>query len=419
MNIKLKTKNCLFALFFLTVSSCLVMAEEHGHGHDEEGHEDHEESKKGPRGGRLLVKDDYALEVTIFEDGVPPEFRVFLYEDGKILPPGSASVEIVLTRFGGVKQTFKFSPKEEFLVSDAEVTEPHSFDVLVKAKFKDTETSWEYESYEGRTVFSATALKAASLSIDVAGPQKISNNFAVYGRILPNEDRTAHISARFPGLLKEVRKKLGDLVKKGEVLAVIESNQSLQPYEIKALSDGEVVAKHGALGEFVGESDELFTVTDLSTVWADFQVYRDEFGAILKGEKIKINIGAGQASIEATVSYVSPLTDETTQSKLIRAEIPNSSGSLRPGLFVSGELTASEVQVPLAVRVEAIQTFRDWKVVYLTNGHIFQAIPVELGRKDSHYIEVLSGIKAGDKYASENSFIVKADVEKSGASHDH
>jgi cobalt-zinc-cadmium efflux system membrane fusion protein len=84
-----------------------------------------------------------------------------------------------------------------------------------------------------------------------------------------------------------------------------------------------------------------------------------------------------------------------------------------------GSLSSDMREVPLAVRREAIQTFRDWNVVYLTDGHTFQAIPVELGRRDANYVEVLSGLSIGDRYVARNSFIVKADIEKSGATHDH
>jgi RND family efflux transporter MFP subunit len=207
-------------------------------------------------------------------------------------------------------------------------------------------------------------------------------------------------------------------VVKNEVLAVVESNQSLKPYEIRSHVDGVVIKRHATVGEFVSDNRELFVVADLSEIWADFQVYRDDFGEIKKGQKIAVDLGSG-TEIEAVVSYVAPVTDEATQSKLVRAVLPNGAGLFRPGLFVSGMLFSAESLVPIAVKREAIQTFRDWNVVYLTDGHAFQAMPVKLGRKDNNYVEILSGIKPGDRYVAGNSFIVKADVEKSGASHDH
>lgn len=389
----------------------------HDHGHAHHGQD--EEEERGPHGGRLLKKGDFALELKIFEDGVPPRFRVYIYEDGEPIEAADASVAISLTRFGGGKEVYDLRPADGYLTLEKEVSEPHSFKVQVKAEWKGEKFEWHYDSYEGRTTLTVEAIRSSGLAIDTAGPRAISDDFTVYGRILLNENKTAHLSARFPGVIRAMKKQLGDKVKKDEVLAIIESNQSLQTYELRSLTDGEVIARHGTVGEFVSAEQEIYVVSDLSEVWADFQVYRDNFGVLSRGAEIEINLGGAQKILEARIDYVSPVMDESTQSRLVRAVVPNPDGLLRPGLFVSGRLTTAETEVPLAVHREAIQTFRDWNVVYLTDGHVFQAMPVEIGRKDSEYVEILSGIKAGDRYASKNSFIVKADVEKAGASHDH
>ncbi len=389
----------------------------HGHGHGEEG-DAHEEPKKGPHGGRLLEEGHFAVEVTIFETGVPPQFRVFLYHDEEPIKPDQATVAIRLNRFGNKKEHFNLEPSGEYLTLDKPVEEPHSFDVKVTATFSGKNYSWEYQTHEGRTELSAAALKVANISIEAVGPQEIASVTDVYGRLLPNQDLVAHIIPRFPGVVREIRKELGDRVGKGEILAVIESNQSLQAYEIRSPIAGELLARHATTGEFVQGTEEILTVADLSEVWADFQVYRDDFDLIEKGQRIRVELG-NREPIEAKVRYVSPVTDEATQSKLVRAVLPNPEGKIRPGLFVTGSLASNQSPVALAVRREAIQTFRDWDVVYLTDGHSFQAMPVELGRKDSTYVEVLSGLSVGDRYVSRNSYIIKADIEKAGASHDH
>ncbi len=406
--------------FFLMCGhpSPLIAGGGHDHGgHEEEGH--HHEPTRGPHGGRLLSEADFRLEVTIFEDGVPPKYRLYAYEDETAVSPQDVKAWITVTRFGGKHDVFDFMPQQDFLTSEKIVKEPHSFLVHVSAEYGGKKYSWEYESFEGRTELSDEALKVADLEIAVAGAQPIANSMRVYGRILANEDHVAHLTARFPGVIKEIKKSFGERVEKGEVLAIIESNQNLQTYELRSHIAGTIVQRHATLGEVASDSESVFVVADLSQVWADFQVYRDDIGEIAVGQKIEIELGNGNTPIEASVSYVSPVTDEVTQSKLVRAVLPNVDGKLRPGLFVSGVLIASETAVSVAVKREAIQSFRDWNVVYLTDGHVFQAIPVELGRRDSKFVEVLSGIEAGVKYVARNSFIIKADVEKSGASHDH
>ena len=272
---------------------------------------------------------------------------------------------------------------------------------------------------EGRTELSPNAVKAAEIGFDVAGPQVIAQSAVVYGQITPNDDHVAHIHPRFPGIVKQINKSLGDTVKSGDVLAVVESNQSLKEYEVRSQLGGVVIERHLTLGEYVAEDQQLFIVADLTQVWADFHVYRDDFSAAAVGREILIDADDGGVAISATVTYVSPVTDTVTQSKRIRAVISNTDGRLRPGIFIKGILRGSESEVPIAVRREALQTFRDGNVVFVTDGHIFQAAPVEVARKDSKYAEILSGITAGQKYVSRNSYIIKADIEKSGASHDH
>jgi cobalt-zinc-cadmium efflux system membrane fusion protein len=202
-------------------------------------------------------------------------------------------------------------------------------------------------------------------------------------------------------------------------LAVIESNQNLVGYEIKSQISGVVIERHATLGEFVPEAKEIFIVADLSELWADFQIYRDDFGSARSGQDIVVHIGDEDKTITSKVIYVSPVTDQATQSKKIRASIANTDLSLRPGLFVTADLKISSKVVSLAVKRSALQTFRDWDVVFINEGNIFQAMPVELGGKDTQFVEIISGIKNGQKYVAENSFIIKADIEKSGASHDH
>lgn len=104
---------------------------------------------------------------------------------------------------------------------------------------------------------------------------------------------------------------------------------------------------------------------------------------------------------------------------MARAAVPNPKGELRPGLFVTGDVVYEEADVPVAVKASGLQNFRDWDVVFVRVGTLFEAMPFEIGRRDAEWIEVKAGIPAGTTYAAENSFIIKADVMKGGATHDH
>ena len=377
------------------------------------------EAAKGPHGGRLLSDGDFATEVTIFERGVPPEFRVFFYEKGKPIDPTEEKLTIELHRFGGRVDKIGFAKREDYLLGDQEIVEPHSFDVKVIAERGGKTHRWEYDSYEGRTTMTPDAVKSSGIVIESAGPARIKTTIKVNGRVQPNEDHMTHVIPRYPGIVKKITKRLGDAVAKDEVVAIVESNESLQPYEVKSSIAGTVIGKDVRQGEFVKEGEVIYSVADLSTVWVDLNVHRKDFDRLKVGEAVTIFAGEGMTNATGTVSYISPFGAEDTQTMLARVELPNPTGKWRPGLFVTGEIVVEEAEVPVAVKASALQSFRDWDVVFMADGSMFEIAILELGRRDSEWVEVVSGLKAGQKYAAENSFIIKADILKSGASHDH
>jgi cobalt-zinc-cadmium efflux system membrane fusion protein len=108
-----------------------------------------------------------------------------------------------------------------------------------------------------------------------------------------------------------------------------------------------------------------------------------------------------------------------TQTLLARAVLDNPDGTWRPGLFVTAEVQVSGAEVPVAVAGDAVQRLRDRDVVFVAEGNVFEAQPVELGRRDATQVEIVSGLAAGRRYAAAGSFVLKAEAGKSGASHDH
>lgn len=377
------------------------------------------EVAKGPHGGRLLREGDFGTEVTIFESGVPPEFRVFFYEKNKPVDPAAVKLTIELHRFGGRVDKINFAKREDYLLGDQVIVEPHSFDVKVMAEHKGKASRWEYDSYEGRTTMSAEAVKSSGIVVESSGPAKIRTTIKVNGRVQPNEDHMTHVIPRYPGIVKKINKRLGDPVAKDEVVAVVESNESLQAYEVKASLAGTVIGKDVRQGEFVKEGEVIYVVADLSTVWVDLNVPRKDFDKLKIGETVTVFAGEGLTNATGRISYISPFGAEDTQTMLARVELPNPTGAWRPGLFVTGEIVVDEAEVPVAVKTSALQTFRDWDVVFMAEGGMFEIAILELGRRDGEWAEVVSGLSAGQKYATENSFIIKADILKSGASHDH
>ncbi len=373
---------------------------------------------KGPHGGRLLQDGDLGIEVTIFERGVPPEYRVYVYDKGKPADPSTVNLEIELKRILGKVDLVRFTKKDDYLLGDQEIVEPHSFDVKVTAERGGKRSTWDYDSYEGRTVISADAALAAGIVIERAGPAEIKVRLPVLGKIVQDEEETARVSARYPGVATAVVAKLGAKVRKGERLAVIESNASLSSYELTAPIAGTITKKAISVGAFVSEKDALFEISNLDRVMAEFHVERHDFARLAVGQPIEL-AGSGDAKLSCAIDYLAPVGSSETQSIAVRARLPKSTPGMAPGFFVDGAVQVETVQAKVAVRKAALQTFRDWTVVFVQDGDKYEIRPLELGRDDGEFVEVLSGIDPGMTYVADKSFVVKADVGKNGATHDH
>jgi cobalt-zinc-cadmium efflux system membrane fusion protein len=395
--------------------------DEHAHaeGDDHDEQTEAEPAKgKGAHNGRMLTQGPYSVELAIYEDGVPPEYRAWLYKDGEPLPPTAGELTVVLTRLGDITDTHAFTPKDDYLLGSLEVYEPHSFDVAVTARIDGQTLSWSFPSYEGRTTIPAPVAKDAGIEIAAAGPGVIRDEHDVQGLLTPIEGRHARIVARFPGPVKAVRVGLGDTVRAGQALATVESNVSLSDYAVTAPLAGTVLARNVAVGDLAGEQP-LFEIADLSALWVDLHLFGADAQHITPGLPVEVTRLSDGVSARTTLDRVLPGTATASQSTVARATVDNADGRWRPGAAVRARVTVAEQTVDLMVPLAALQRFRDWDVVFVRFGDDYEIRPLELGRRDGVNVEVLSGLKAGDPVVVAQSYIVKADIEKSGASHDH
>ncbi|SNT00938.1 membrane fusion protein, cobalt-zinc-cadmium efflux system [Tardiphaga sp. OK246] len=272
---------------------------------------------------------------------------------------------------------------------------------------------------EGVVEMSDARVASSNIEILSAKSETLHDSLVLNGILQPNQETLVQVTPRFPGVVREIKKRIGDTVEKGELLAKIESNQSLSVYEMRAPISGTVIDRQISLGEYASEQKPAFIVADISTVWVDLSVYRRNLPRVRIGDRILIDVGDGGKPIEASLSYISPVGSSDTQSALARAVVPNIDMRLRTGLFVSARLILSAKPVAIAVRASAIQTVENRSVVFVRNGDKFEARDVELGARDSDNVEILFGLLDGDKYAAKNSFIVKAELGKGSASHEH
>jgi cobalt-zinc-cadmium efflux system membrane fusion protein len=581
----------VLAIMILRMDPPTVNQHEEPPGHTEEaGHSEAEETAaeeraedRGPHGGRMFSKGYLKLEVTIYERNVPPQFRVYATDaEGDPIPLDQIKLSIDLHRLERV-DPIQFNPSGEYLLGDKVVVEPHSFDVKINAGWQGQSFQWQYSQIEARAEISEEAARNAGIVTTRAGPAEIHQVVQLSGEIGLHEKHVAHVVPRLDAMVTQVKKDMGDPVKRGDILAILDSREladakseyltsvkqaepvqvelerqklintntqimldllqqelnldtlyekinqlvlgesraqivpaygrlirsqavyerelslykkkisskseyllAMEEYksaearyialrekiaydnklallekqrrleqanlEIKTLAqklralgltsreinnlshdqkgrftrfelrseiNGEVIQKHIAVGESVKKDFDVFVLADLSEVWVNIAVPVKHLNVVRLGQQITVRADKLGLEAKGKLTYLGAVIEEKTRTVTGRVVIANKQRLWRPGMYVTVELVQASRKVPLAVPPDAIQTIRDWSVVFIKVGTQYEARPLELGESDGTQVEVLGGIVPGDEYVYKNSFSVKAEIGKSAATHDH
>jgi membrane fusion protein, heavy metal efflux system len=261
-------------------------------------------------------------------------------------------------------------------------------------------------------------IKNAGIVLAEAGPASIRETLPLYGVIVPNAERVRDVGARFPGLIRAVSAAIGDAVTQGQTLATVESNESLQTYAVTAPLAGIVTARNANSGEQTGDK-VLFTVADLSTVWVEVALFPRDVGKVHVGQSVHVKSAGSDVRAEGKVVYVAPFGSSANQTVTARVRLDNRERRWAPGLYVIAEADLAHRDVPLAVESSGLQTLDEQTVVFVRTAEGFEARRVRTGHADSERSEIVRGLDAGDVYAAANSFILKAELGKGTAEHEH
>ncbi len=279
----------------------------------------------------------------------------------------------------------------------------------------------EDEHKEGIVRLSTAEMVEFGIVLDTAGPGKIRNEIVVPGEIAVNGDRIAHIVPRFSGVVKKVLKRIGDNVRTGDVLAVVESNAGLTPYDVTALMDGTVIDKQINVGEVPQGDTPAFIIADLDTVWVNLNIYQMHLTDVHTGQLAAITSDHGISYATGKISYISPVVDEHTRTATARVVLDNSSGKWYPGLLVEGRIATDLYTAPIVVPKTALFNLDDADVVFVLTDEGFVAQPVRIGRTNHVNAEIIEGLQEGQVYASDGGFTIKAEMQKEsfGDGHAH
>ncbi|MCJ2012396.1 efflux RND transporter periplasmic adaptor subunit [Methylobacterium sp. J-076] len=364
------------------------------------------------------------------------------------------------------------------------------------------------EEGEGRIAMTADQVRRQAIVVAPVAGGTLSRHVLVPGTVTPDADRIARVPARVVGTVSQMRKRLGDTVAKGDVVALLDSREvadakseyltalvqselqtvnfdrqekllasravseaafqnaraqfrenqlrldlarqklsalglsatevaaaqkrdeatpntsTLRQYELRTPLAGRIVERKVDVGTAVGKEGDpadLYTVADLSSVWIELAVPTADLAEIRDGAPVAVTQGqgAGERRGRGRVVFVSPLLNAETRSARVVVALPNEDMAWRPGTYVTAEVGIAEDAVPVRLPKPALQTIEGRRVVFVRTPEGFERREVTLGRSDDDAVEVVSGLAAGEAVAVGNSFLLKAELGKSDADHDH
>jgi cobalt-zinc-cadmium efflux system membrane fusion protein len=189
----------------------------------------------------------------------------------------------------------------------------------------------------------------------------------------------------------------------------------LRRQEVRSPVTGRVVERKVDLGVVVGRDNletELFVIADLGSVWVDLAISPADLPLIKEGQAASITTRDTNARVQGKIVFIGPMLDKDSRSARAVVEIPNGSGTWRPGSFVNAAIAFDEQSVANAVPTSAVQNIGAASVVFVQVPEGFQKRQVVLGRSDERMVEVLSGLRPGEVIAVANTFVLKAELLK-------
>ncbi|MEC8524473.1 MAG: HlyD family efflux transporter periplasmic adaptor subunit [Pseudomonadota bacterium] len=277
----------------------------------------------------------------------------------------------------------------------------------------ENEHEHEHNDSTETTEISASMANANGIKIAHASPGPVSTSLPTYATLVIPPQQEVNLSGRFPGLITDVQVAPGDAVTKGQLLAGIESNISLSRYEVRSPISGVISDSHAAAGN-VATSDPLFVIVDLSELWLEIPVHPSQRTQVAVGQQVTLPAHEISTQIES----IAPPAHGRPYWRA-RAKVPNPHGDLTPGAVALAHITTAETVAQVRVENRALQTHEGNTVVFVHHDGEYQARPVTTGASDEKFTEITAGLNPGEEYVTDNSYLIKADIGKSGAAHQH
>lgn len=197
-------------------------------------------------------------------------------------------------------------------------------------------------------------------------------------------------------------------------------------FVIRAPIAGVISQKDIVVGENVQLADQLFTIEQLKDLWLEFNLAHQYSAQLQMGQNVSFKINGSDQRYSAEVQSLTSQADVQTGRLVVRAKLKQQSAELRPNVMVNVLLADSGTKNALRVQKSAVQSIEGKDSIFIVEseqkGQVHlkaQALKLGQASSDGQWIEVISGLEAGQKYISQGSFLLKSELEKDEAGHEH
>ncbi|SNB45398.1 efflux RND transporter periplasmic adaptor subunit [Geobacter sp. DSM 9736] len=231
----------------------------------------------------------------------------------------------------------------------------------------------------------------------------------------------ASISQGGAGLVSSAKQRLLLLGVKEQQLAALEKGgQPNIRLPIYTPLSGIVIEKMALEGQYVNMGEPLFAIADLSTVWVEVEVYENEFPFVKVGQRVEVTSQSyPEKTFSGRVSYIYPFLDPKTRTVKVRVEIPNPGLKLKPDMYVNARVKTPlgrTLAVPIAAVIDTGKRQVAW--VEMKPG-MFEPREVKVGARTADYVQILEGLKPGEKVASSGGYLIDSEAQLKGGSGGH
>ncbi|WP_405368504.1 efflux RND transporter periplasmic adaptor subunit [Nonlabens sp. Asnod2-A12] len=233
---------------------------------------------------------------------------------------------------------------------------------------------------------------------------------------------TASLKESQPALYNAVRNKLKNWKLSEKQITAIETSRKVREnFPVYATVSGTVAQVMANEGDYVKQGQPILKVSNLNSVWADFDAYENQIMQFKIGQKIAVTTNANpNKNYDATVSFIDPILNTNTRTVTIRATIANKEGFFKPGMFVTGKIkTSSTPAVSKSVTIPASAVLWTGKrsIVYVKmspNQPVFEMREITLGNRSGDNYQVVDGLENGDSIVTNGAFTVDAAAQLQG-----